>query len=452
MGVIKEKHTVLGTVYERYDNENELIQRFGTVGFIKKSAGKKITYFIITDINGNLIDDANTYLNNKIEDSRYKKREQAFSALKLFFSFLKLVHIDNPRNITNDDIRDLRLFLEGGKKEGHLWDLDFQFRRDNQTFNIYLGVYRNFLDEMYGLKDSSLFDSSIVGKSTGPGFFAHADENTQESYESNKKVGVQQSVPKYIKLYEYEKIMEVVEESYGLRERVFIYLMYKYGLRIGEVLGLTFEDIEPSYIEGYYNLIIRDRMSDKPTQRGKGVMSPTSADQYNDDWYTTQGNSQGFQKVLIDEEMETLIQEYIDESRDDILLSKSPIKRKNLKNKAKADRVGTTPLLNNENQYIFLNHQHYTPLTQSGWSYILRKIFREVGIAKSDNLSHMFRHAFAMKHVKNGMQILELQKELRHGSPESCKDYYNPDDADKAELLRKNNERFKDSYYGDDTK
>ena len=64
----------------------------------------------------------------------------------------------------------------------------------------------------------------------------------------------------------------------------------------------------------------------------------------------------------------------------------------------------------------------------------------------------MFRHAFAMKHVKNGMQILELQKELRHGSPESCKDYYNPDDADKAELLRKNNERFKNSYYGNDTK
>ncbi len=108
-------------------------------------------------------------------------------------------------------------------------------------------------------------------------------------------------------------------------------------------------------------------------------------------------------------------------------------------------------------QYIFLNHQHYTPITQAGWGYVLRGIFKEAGIhvdigSKSTNLSHRFRHAFAMNRVKNGMQILELQKELRHASPKSCEAYYNPDDEDKVELLRKNNERYKETYDKDKNK
>ena len=64
---------------------------------------------------GNLIEDANKYLNKEIGNAKYKK-ERAFSALKVFFSFLELVHIHKPTDLTNDDIKDLRLFLEGGKK------------------------------------------------------------------------------------------------------------------------------------------------------------------------------------------------------------------------------------------------------------------------------------------------------------------------------------------------
>ncbi|MFS0673030.1 tyrosine-type recombinase/integrase [Ornithinibacillus sp. 179-J 7C1 HS] len=457
MGVIKDRQTSLGTVYERYDSNNELIQKFGIIGFIKLSTVRRKTYFIITDLKGNLIEDANIYLNEKIGDDKYKKRETAFSALKVFYSFLELVHIDNLQNLTNGDIRDLRLFLEGGKKEGSVWSVDLRVRRDNQTYNNYLNVYRNFLEKMYGIRDSFLFETIKIGTTIGNGFFAHAHKGTQERYKANKKVFKQQSVPKYIKPYQYERIMDVIEESYGIREKVIIDLMYNYGLRIGEVLGLTFEDIVPSYKEGYYNLIIRDRVSDKPTQRAKGVITPTSKDEYNDAWYREQGNHLGYQTVLIEDEMAELIQEYIDESRDDILLSKSPIKRENLKNNAKADRVSTTPLVNNENQYIFLNHQHYTPITQAGWGYVLRGIFKEAGIhvdkgSKSTNLSHRFRHAFAMNRVKNGMQILELQKELRHASPKSCEAYYNPDDEDKVELLRKNNERYKEPYDKDKNK
>lgn len=237
---------------------------------------------------------------------------------------------------------------------------------------------------------------------------------------------------------------------------VIVSLMYKYGLRIGEVLGLTFEDIEPSDAYGFYRLIIRDRLSDKQSQRGKGVMSPSKIDDYNNPAYNTEGNSLGYQVVVIDSEMEEMIQEYIDESRDDILLNKSLKKRENLKIKASADKVSTIQLLNNENQYIFLNYQHYTPLTQSGWNYTLRKIFEEVGIvidkgSKSTNLSHRFRHGFAMNLVRNKVEIHQLAFKLRHSSLESCKVYYNPDEEDQALLLKQNNERFKETYNNDYT-
>lgn len=453
--VIKERETSLGgTVYERYDSNNELIQKFGAIGFVKESTEKKKTYFIITDLNGRLLEDANIYLNKTIGDADHSKRQNAYTALKLLYSFLQLEHYDDPRAITEDDIRNFRLFLEGGQKEGSLWKLDVQ-KRGNNTFNIYLSVYRDFFKQLYGLIDLSIFDTVSIGTAYGDGFMAHTKKATQEKYKSNKKVVEKKSVPKYIKHDQYEKIKDLIEEKYALREKIIIKLMYEYGLRIGEVLGLTFEDIMPSYLEGKFDLIIRDRMSDRPDQKAKGVPSPKSADYYKDDWYTKEGI--GFQRVLIDEEMAELIYEYIDESRDDIVLSKSVKKRENLKTKTRADRVGSIPLLNNENQYIFLNHQHYTPLTQGGWNYVLREIFNLVGIqidkgVKKENLSHRFRHGFAMLLVKEGCQILELQKALRHASPTSCEAYYNPDDIDKAELLRKNHVRSKESQLSDITK
>lgn len=452
MGVIKVKQTSFGTVYERFDSNNEIIQKFGAVGFIKKSLGSNMTYFIITDINGNLIDDANKYLNKKIGNAKYKKREMAFSALKVFYSFLALKHISNPTYLTNYDVKDLRLFLEGGKKEGSIWSLDLRVRRDNQTFNHYLNIYRDFLYNMYGFSETTLFDTIKIRDSIGKGFFAHTKKETYKQYTENKKVGKKEvSIPRYIRDYEYSRIMLIVERKYSLREKVIIILMYNYGLRLGEILGLTFEDIEPTNGGIYYRLIIRNRVSDKSTQRAKGVMVPETIDEYKSRSYNTEGNGLGYQVVIIDEDMMELIQEYIDESRDDILLSKSLKKRENLFSKAIADRVDITPILNDENQYIFLNQQHYTPLSQAGWNYVLRKIFYEADISidknrRETNLSHRFRHGFAMKLVKQGANVFKLQTALRHSNPDSSMAYYNPDDDDKVKLLIKNKEG---SYHND---
>jgi len=346
-------------------------------------------------------------------------------------------------------MKDLRLFLEGGKKEGLIWSLDFNVRRDVQTFNHYLNVYRDFFNKIYNSNDNTFFDN-ITNQLNQGGFFLHSKKLTERNTLNRTINDLGISVPMYIRSYEYEKIMKIVEENYGLREKIIIKLMYNYGLRLGEVLGATFEDFQETNNE-HYRFIIRNRVSDKPTQMAKGVMVPKSVDDYKSRSYNTEGNGLGYQVVIIEADLMESIQEYIDESRDDFILSKSNKKRENLYEKSIADCIGVGENLNNENQYIFLNHQFYTPLTQAGWNYVLRKIFNEAGISmdknkKATNLSHRFRHGFAMKHVKLGVQDFELQKALRHKNIDSCKAYYNPDEDDKLELLMRNKER---SYFND---
>lgn len=56
------------------------------------------------------------------------------------------------------------------EKEGQTWGLDFQVRRDNQTFNQYLNVYRHFLSIMYGFSSTTLFDTIKTEVSLGYGF------------------------------------------------------------------------------------------------------------------------------------------------------------------------------------------------------------------------------------------------------------------------------------------
>ncbi|SFL70329.1 tyrosine-type recombinase/integrase [Pelosinus propionicus] len=438
MGVIKERQMKLGTIYERYDSKGNIIQTAGALGFVKESTEKGFTYFMIMDLNGQLIEDANTYLNTTIQNSNYKKIEKAFTALKLFFAFLSLYSLNDYKNdFTNENLTQLRTFLEGGKIEGKLWNIDLS-ARSNSTVNSYIGVYRDFYKKMYRINDNPLFDKYSIEWGQGK----------KEKYSSNESSPIPTQVPMYIKPDEYSKIIEDIKEYHSLRDKIIVDLMYQYGLRIGEVLGLTLEDIDESEL-GNPRIIIRNRVSDRPDQSAKGVLKVKSAHKYKTSEYRTYGV--GFQIVYISQYMKEEIEEYIDESRDEFLLNRSDKKRNNLDKLAFADYIGTKSLENNENQYLFLSDKRYSPLTQVGWNFVLRDIFTKAGIpldkvVREHNLNHRFRHGFAMVRVRSGVGVEELAEELRHRSTESCKAYYRPDEKDKVELLNKNQDNQKEKY------
>lgn len=438
--LIREEETLIGTIYKKVSNENELLQKIAAVGFVKEKDNQ--TFFILTDLYGNRLKDANAYLNITLGNSSYKKRELAYSALKLFYSCMLLHNISTYKNgLEQQELNILINFLKGGKRKGINYDYDFEVSRKNNTVNNYLAVYRDFYERVFNVKDSSIHRKKTIATTHGNGFLGHAFKNDTEKFSSNMRIRNHNNVPKYIKKEEYEKIMELVDTKYSIREMTIIKLMYEYGLRLGEVLGLTFEDIE-EIDGGYYKLILRNRLSDKQWQSVKSVMNIKSEEDYLSDEFHCEGTGLGYQSVIIDSDTKSLIDEYIEETRDEFVLNQSETKRKNLETKAKADRVTKNELFYDENQYIFLNQQHYTPLTAAGWSFSLKKIFKELNIeidekTKKNNLSHRFRHGFAMNKVKAGFTQEELAVLLRHSDISTVKVYFNPDEEYKVGLLKK---------------
>lgn len=91
------------------------------------------------------------------------------------------------------------------------------------------------------------------------------------------------------------------------------------------------------------------------------------------------------------------------------------------------------------NYYIFLN-KNAEPLSKSGWNKILREIFNKVGVnidfgKRKNNLSHRFRHGYAMYLVKyRNYTPLQLKDALRHKSISTVMIYYNPTEEDIYEV------------------
>jgi integrase/recombinase XerD len=122
-------------------------------------------------------------------------------------------------------------------------------------------------------------------------------------------------------------------------------------------------------------------------------------------------------------------------------MNKSEAKRKNMMEACLADKVTDREDID-PNHYIFINHHHYTPLTQGGWNNILRRYFNQLGIEvdkehKKHNLNHRFRHGYAMKLISLGYNEVQVAEMLRHSGTETVKRYFNPTRKDKIVMLNK---------------
>ncbi len=447
MGSITSKETVLGTIYEKRNNAGDVLQQVGSIGFVKECNGR--SHFVITDLLGIRNNKASHYLNIHLCDSSYKVKEQAFSALKLFFSFIDLFSLNKSfvRGFNDQEVKSLKQFIKGGIRKGTIWDMDINTTRSNKTISIYLGIYRDFYKNTLNITDSSLHKKSTLQITNGDGFLGHTEKKVIERYDSNPRTKRINKAPKYIKLSEYEKIVTLINNKYTLRDHIIVKLMYEYGLRIGEVLGLTLEDINPTEDDQIFSLTLRNRVSDKSWQHCKNLLIPQYIHQYSENEYLTKKIGYGI--VYIHYEMKEMLEEYIEEIIwDERLLSKSKKKKENLFFKSKSDSITNEEnLFNKDNYYIFLSHLQYLPLTQGGWNKLLRNIFEESGLkldvtTKKDNLSHRFRHGFAMNKVKEGLTEIELAEALRHSGTHSVKTYYNPDEEDYILLLKKQKESW----------
>ncbi|WP_349392906.1 tyrosine-type recombinase/integrase [Clostridium perfringens] len=85
---------------------------------------------------------------------------------------------------------------------------------------------------------------------------------------------------------------------------------------------------------------------------------------------------------------------------------------------------------------MFLN-KNGMPLSVNGWNKFLKSIFNRLNIvvdkgSKKNNLSHRFRHGYAMYLINNENRSIEYVKEkMRHASVQSTMIYYNPTEEEK---------------------
>ncbi len=388
-------------------------------------------YLILLDDDSHVIHKAYSFLNRSIGNSSYNTRMQNAKAIRLLYCWQSLSKY-NITMLSESQCDELISFLRG---------LSIQFEteservlRSNATVNIYLSAIRNYL-HFLGVEKCPLFRTGVSKITfTGNGDMPSSAESL--SYDKNlptTKYERKQTVPKYISPEQFRKLMIAAIAHKDRTAQILFHLMYGYGLRLGECLGLTLEDIKEVHRDNKTIpiLIIRNRYSDAPRfQSAKGKMHITDRQQYKLSDYQKSKD-----EIVITYDFYEQLITYINDMH-------SELSEKYPENYA----TGNADIVSQKNKpdfnhYVFLN-RYGKVLTDQTWNNTLKLYFKEAGIqidyeTRETNLSHRFRHGFAMfmAHFSpKPLNVLELQKLMRHKSISSTMVYYNPTPEDEANI------------------
>ena len=177
-------------------------------------------------------------------------------------------------------------------------------------------------------------------------------------------------LPRPIPEYQIKALLESIN---AWRDRAIILLSAQGGLRIGEILGLHFEDI--SFANKQVRITFREHNSNRSRVK------------------------QMHDRVVHFEEPEALkcLNNYILYERPD-----------------------------SDNEIVFLSTRGKTrgqPLTYQGFNSLFNYYCKKLGIKRRGFTIHALRHTHATKMYQKGMDLLALQKRLGHASPISTQVY-----------------------------
>lgn len=433
MITIEECHGTNGTFYKKTivsaSGYNEVTYIHYRTATIRRNNNE---YLLIYNTDMVLNSDAFKYINRELLNKSVNTRIKANEALKFLFSFEEMIG-RKFHEFSSNDINALKYFLHGYSPESFDMTLKGFSLRNNETINGYLSVYRGYLTYL-GHTNNPLFSTKNIPSQ----FLKNASYKATQRYSKNEKYTYSNEVPRYISADEFINILAYVRENGSLQDELIIRLMYQCGLRIGEVLGLTADDVtNEQQADGSYSKIayIRNRLTDAKYQHAKSCMKIISRKQYNTPEYNTMDD--GYQFVILPDDLYDLINNYIEKEHSAI--RENDAKAQRYYKKTIADRTRLENDYEDDNYYIFINSVG-TPLSAGSWNDRLREIFSSVGISvdtqkKEHGLNHRFRHGFAMFNVQYlNVKEVELARLLRHRSVNSVLCYYRPTTSDKINL------------------
>lgn len=435
---ILEKQNTSGTCYEvlTYDSQNTLTgTRRIQINTYNTITDDDTPVIMIYNPQMEPIEEAIQFINFGGMDGQSQNYIlQAVSALKFLYAYLSIYNI-NLKKMTKKDAVAFLDFLKGISRDGLIYTTSLITKRRNETVSSYLKVARKYV-EYLGYENHVLLSKSnntktiIMPESDGA--------KTLQPYAVKIKTPKQTDyIPAYVNLSEYKSILKACEDTTTpLRDKVICRLLFEHGLRIGEVLGITIEDIkskETNDFQVQYHIELRNRVSDTNEQNAKSVMNVTSGDTYKDPDYIRKGI--GYHVIVIGEDLAMELLEYINTAHD----SENENFMKRRETYAKADSVPYGNPDVSKNYYVFLNTIG-RPLSENLWGKNLRIIFQNAGLTvdsgvRQNNLNHRLRHGYAM-YLTNVLHLsdFDIKTLMRHKNLSTTAIYHNPTPEDTKKL------------------
>jgi integrase/recombinase XerD len=294
--------------------------------------------------------------------------------------------------------------------------------RSMETVKSYIGMLRAFLWE-------NRFDMSAWGEERGSDRrdgSARARSRYVDSDLRGNSVG-RNVAPTHMKVPQVAEVAAAMMRRHDEMMLCIFQIGITTGMRRGEILGLTIQDVKAvplntktnGVTDVRYFIVIRNRISDDDDRGSKTLRHPANSEQE---------NASAFKRsrfeVDINEDLYNRIMAYYRRTRDPRLAGGlEEVERIRRATRATGDNgLGG-------NYYIFFHkwRGEYRLLSGQTVNNRLKSFFKEVGVI-TKNVSHCLRHTYAMhlaKYSKNRVGEKEVQTALRHASPTSTKSYFN---------------------------
>lgn len=432
----KEGNATCFTV-EKTDDSGKTIERREIRIRLRSIQVQGQTRYLLYDGDMNVIPGTWGYLNDHIARKAPNTRKQKAYSLRQMFSFIEIINTPLER-FTASEIMQYRQFLKGLDTKSNIDS--HSVLRDNSTINMHLETMRDYASYLH--LANSCFRESLPSRILLPSGYGDEpfEKEVAKSAFSMPEYKGDGIAPRYISEDEYIRLRQLAEAKGDTAGKLLFDLMYLDGLRPGEALSLTLEDIKEDIVNGDYvfYIILRNRISDKDFQSSKNLPHPETPFEYRRKDY-----ERSAPRIVLDEHTYEQILRYIDDVHGAIK-NKPEIYAVSL-----ADKVGDEDFEMEENHYLFLN-KWGRPLSGQAWSKRLREYFHGCGLSvdtgvRKNNLSHRFRHGFAMHQLKTGADPIDVQKMMRHRSISSILIYHNPTVEEEMEMKK----AFQDSLQED---
>lgn len=398
--------------------------------------------FVMMDGKGRIMYELSDFLTRDLMRDAKNTATIAVCAMKALSNFCQIIRLPFDE-FQEEHARAYLQFLRGTLGEGASYAFRLETYRSERTVSAYLNFARRYAKRT-GVANSPFLEKRSVFMRGGMG----ADYGMVSVHAIKANVVEPKEAPRYVSKEDFKAVVDEIDRNWGIEERCIVRLMYEHGLRIGEVLGLTTEDIEwrtDSYGLPVCSVVLRNRVSDEYFQMAKCLKPVRDRREYRSPDYMTE--DVGYQRVYISKSLYFDITDCMEELLPDFDPS-CPSRADSVKKERKEKG----------NQYVFVNRRG-KPLRQGTWNERLRRIMTAAGLhvdkgCRRTNLSHRFRHGYAMflSHEAkidgeplDGWKVMRL---MRHRSLSSTEIYQRPTAEDIAWLQREVLTPQQEALYG----